>query len=649
MPSEKKSIVEIILWGSFFFVATFGVFWNILELSTMSFIITSIAGFIFMWISYLYMNKWNYLYAIWSIGAAIILWSHIVWDNIALTNYYLAAICSYAVIHFAWSVYLQIKDHTSLKNLVLWSLSWALFLGFTVLSYSEFFDKSLSFSGILYTILASVYSIFAYILYKTKLWEDDTTSLVSRYASYSFLAIAISFLSIGVALIFSSYAYVTSLFCLFESAILLFFFHKIKDIKIAVAWLILMGLWVFKWYTNIWNVTDIYMYILPALIWSTILTWNTFQLQNSNKDIKNINNDIIYIHDTIHAAGVIWIIIGMMYGMSQTFSPAEVSMNLAFIVLSIVYIGLWYFYKKYGSNMQITFFITVYAITLMAHIILFVDYGHNEGLNIYTTLFQYIISSLFIIWWITFIHPLKNKTKYSLIIIAIIISYLFVITSYYIYNIFPNTFTLTIYWSIIAFFLISRWIKKDMISLRTLWLYLLSIVCLKVFFIDISTWISNPVIKVWAFIGVWILFIIIGTMYSRQYGNKLKWEFSLWNIFGAPSTWELNPESHTDTDKTQKSKSINAIIDEVDVSTIAWVKFIPNNGKAFFTKSKNLMKITLKIMWKKRQATFKPGELQDDYQYIVKNYTSSLNKTELSRVKSVMKDFVDTGWEVIIK
>lgn len=639
MSYDKKNIVEIVLWWSFFFIATFNIFSNTPELTWLSFIITAVASFIFMWVSYFYINKWNYLYSIGSIWGAVILWSHIIWDNYNLIVYYILAICIYAFLNIFSVFYLQVKTDTSLKNLILWSLSWALFLGLSFLWAAKLFDRDIEFSGILYTLFALIYFLVAFLFHKKTTTQENKEDFLQKYVCYNYLAIAISFLSLWVALIFSDYSYITSLFWLFEAVILLFLYNKIWDKKIALAWLILMWLWVMKWYTNLWTISNIYEYIFPASLWFLILAVSSLSFKEVLK--KENNDDVTNMYSYIHIILLIWVLMWIIIGISGTFSPTKLSANIIFIILWILFIPLAYFYKVYGSNIQKSWFSILYGTALISHIVWFISYWQGEAITIYTGLFQYGITTLFVIAGFLFISPLKAKTPYTDITLVSSISYLFIISSFYVYNIFPNIFTLTIYWAIIAFCLISRWIWKDIISLRTLWLYLLAFVCAKVFFIDISSWISNPIIKISAFIGVWVLFIIIGTMYSKKYGNKLKWEFELSNIFWWTASLEIDNNS-------EKTETINTIIDSVDIKDISSISFKPTWEKAFTTKSKNLIKIVKKIMWAKQEAEFAPKELLSDYNYIVKNYKSSLNKTELWRVQGVIKSFVDTGGKVSI-
>lgn len=182
------------------------------------------------------------------------------------------------------------------------------------------------------------------------------------------------------------------------------------------------------------------------------------------------------------------------------------------------------------------------------------------------------------------------------------------------------------------------------------------LMCLKIFFVDIPYSIDETIIKVVAFIAVWIMLIVISSMYSKKYGNKLKWEYQLSNILGSTDFQKQERKNKKTTPHGEKviaSKEteidINQKIKDIDISGIDCVTFEPNGGKKFSTKAKNLMRIVVMIMWRDSEESFEANELLDSYKYIMRNYTSDLSERDLTRIKSVVYDFVKKGWTVIIK
>jgi hypothetical protein len=53
------------------------------------------------------------------------------------------------------------------------------------------------------------------------------------------------------------------------------------------------------------------------------------------------------------------------------------------------------------------------------------------------------------------------------------------------------------------------------------------------------------------------------------------------------------------------------------------------------------MKITRFVLNDKLNAHFKAGELEEEYDYISKNYKSMLSKVERDRVEKALKSFVE--------
>lgn len=109
--------------------------------------------------------------------------------------------------------------------------------------------------------------------------------------------------------------------------------------------------------------------------------------------------------------------------------------------------------------------------------------------------------------------------------------YILIIFSFYINDIFNTTFAVTIFWWIVASIFLFFGIIKDRIKYRTMWLYLLSLVLIKIFISDLWLWIDDAVSRVLALIVIWILLIIISIQYTKRYWNNLKGEFSLDNLW----------------------------------------------------------------------------------------------------------------------
>jgi uncharacterized membrane protein len=108
---------------------------------------------------------------------------------------------------------------------------------------------------------------------------------------------------------------------------------------------------------------------------------------------------------------------------------------------------------------------------------------------------------------------------------------LLIIGSMYVYDITPNTFAITIFRWIISVVLLVLWISHDKLTQRTLWLYVLLLVLLKIGCFDLWYWLNDALSRVIVFIILGSLLIFVSTRYSKRYGNNLTEEFALENLY----------------------------------------------------------------------------------------------------------------------
>jgi len=510
MNIKERGLIEILFSATFFAVWLFGLIWTV-ELHTTNYFMSIIAAFVFMFFSYIYMKQWPYLYTIWTIAGGIILLSHLDWADTTFLTYNIISISLYLCLNIAGAFILKIQNDSHLKNLVLWSVSGIFCTGIAVYLYCTQNYETTIFMGVIYLLLSILYGIISYILFQRfwkKIIEEDS---YKKNTLYNFLAISIFLLSLAWSLIFSDTHFIVSLFWLLESAILIFFFLKVKDIKVLIAWFILMWLWIIEWFSELWNVNTLVPYIAPSFIMFWTLLFNLTRLKGINIEQLKVT------HSILHIFWIIWIIVWITLALHEKSDSTTIASLALFLCI------LWYIYKVYGNTLLKKWFLFLFILTLFTHMSTYVDNIYWWEINLFNTLFQYSISCISILAWIIHIFSNKNNLNVKQWILTSAIIYLFIMTTLYIYHIFPNTFAITLYWWVLSFLLISKGIHKNIIRLRTVWLYLVILVCAKIVFIDISAWINDAIIKVIAFMWVWIMFIVIGTMYSKKYGNAKTW------------------------------------------------------------------------------------------------------------------------------
>ncbi len=642
MEEKAKQFIEFLFAWSFFVVWFFGLLFSPNELSIVSFLLSIGASFLFIIVSYYHMHKWPFLYSIWSVWWALVLSSSLIWDKTDFIIYSMISVILYFTLNIYGALKLKIDNNNTLKNVVIWSVFWILFIGFEIFKYATINEQPLILLWILYMLLALIYFWTAYYI-ANKIWlKNIKEDVFKQNLLYNFVWISISLISLAIALIFSEYYYVIPLFWLFESTILLYFFKKIWDFKIFIAALILIALWIYGliYSSFLFSITGNYFYLVTfGLICISMVLNIIFTKESKPTLLRNI-------HDILQVLALLIV----------TILVSSVFDNQYYLLISWFFMS-WagYIYKKYGSNILQSAFILMISLWFILHVInvlevlMRVDFNHT---------IHYITSLILV--WATFVFI---KTPDRLIrrsqLIAITALYLFAITTMYIYQIFPNVFAITLYWWALAFILISRWIWKDIIALRTTGLYLIMLMCLKIFFIDIPYSINETIIKVVAFIAVWIMLIIISSMYSKKYGNQLKWEYQLSNLFGKKSYQETQNVRKKDPKATPHGEAVKAntksVIDinqkiaDIDIDNIDCVTFAPIDGKKFRTKSRNLLKIVVMIMWEETTKSFEANELLTSYKYIMKNYKSDLNQRDLERIKTVVFDFVKKWGTVTVK
>ena len=107
---------------------------------------------------------------------------------------------------------------------------------------------------------------------------------------------------------------------------------------------------------------------------------------------------------------------------------------------------------------------------------------------------------------------------------------LVILISHLIYLLFDSTFAITIFWAIVSGLILMTGINIDRKPLRTIGLYGLMLVVLKVVLYDIWVDIDSAVLRVVALMVVGGLMIFISLLYSKKYGGDIKGELDLANL-----------------------------------------------------------------------------------------------------------------------
>ncbi len=667
ISSPNNNDVKIGNWIKYLFFAILAIFifivnsylsFSLTDINFVSFITVLIVSFVFMISSYIFSNKNNlsYLYTIWTIWTVFILLPVVnldlaisarsafdlsyVQDKFVnlIKPFCIVAISLFGILNTFWPFINKslIKEKTNIRNLVIWLIVWALFLWGELYRYWLDYFPWVSL-GLAFAWLAIFYFILSFIFIWNIWFENIKKEDSYKNSLYGYLFISMSIFSIAIALIFSKSPEVISLIWLFEATILFYFFGKTKETKIFNAAIILFIIWIVKLlelenYVERWD----FMFLVPIalIIISFVLNIRYIDfLENSFR--KNI-------HDIIHIIWMLTVATLIVKIVPQTNHGWSTLWIASFVGIS----GL--IYNEFKSQLLKIFFVVLLLFFTLEQISSFdyISFRLQEDNLRHLISLQYLSTAIItaiVVYW----NKFNNISIYNKTLNGITLVYLLIIISTYIYDIFNNTFAITIFWWIISIYLLIRWISSDKIKLRTIWLYLLTLVLLKIFLYDIWYWLDNAVSRVIVFIILWILLIFVSTRYSKKYWNNLVWEFNLNNLNS--DIKEEKPKAQTNIKKEMSNEEITSQIKKVDLKWVNWASFKINWKIAFSTKSKNILQIIVYVLNKTWLNQFEANELKPFYDFINSHYISDLSTRDLTTVQNAFKTFVEAGWEVILK
>lgn len=537
LQEKYENAYQILITSIFFLIACMWFLWYAKDFSLIQYSI--------LWISSLWMMLWcyakssseKYIYSI-STLAFIITLSPAIFSfgtsgwSFALLSLWLIWTFALANIFYPLA-FLRTVTEKNIGNITAGLTSWALFLTYMIyLFWNMYFPWMLQ--GMVFFALACVYAGLSYTLVWVVWMKSLQTENKYSYLFYTIAALATSLFSLSIAFIFANNPEIICIVWLLEASVLFFMAQKIHSHKIALWALAIFAVWIgklflffawaslwliFSWlssYTAQWN----YGLAVTLCIVLASFIANLFSLFPKNADVKKLDEWVYALHHILHIVGgiILWALFLIVF---------KVDSSLEVLLVSVLYATLiWYIYTYFKSE-WLMLVQKISCIALMGiHILMFFDeYTLSWATYTYSTL-------AFIALALPYIHEYIKKKSISFSPYFIIfLLYAFVLSSLYVYKITNLTFAVTLYWGTLAFLVFSRGISKDILPLRTIWLYLISLTSIKVFFYDVWYNVDNLVSRVVVLIVLWILMIILSTMYTRKFGNTLGKDFSPDNLF----------------------------------------------------------------------------------------------------------------------
>lgn len=645
-----KYLFFSILWA-FIIIVNFVIWVDIrdIEVDKLSTIVSWIISIVFFLVSYLYSRKENlaYLYSIWTIWT---IWMLLPITNI-VENYYLNIFILVLVLIFALVNTLfplinknLIWEKVDIKNLVLWSIIWSIYIWFELYKYWQEFFPGVTL-WISFTILAIYYFIIAVIVINNNPVEKEKTNEKIKNAIYNYLLISISFFTLSIAIIFSDNPSIISIIWLIEATILYFFYSKTDSKKIYILSVIISIIWSVQLIEIVSNLDyKEYSFYITFIIILLSFILNIFFTKNKENSVEKWVFDIV---------NMIWVSTLLIWILIVTIDTKYL---LNVLIVSIVFIILAIKYAYYNSKITKWYFIFITLLIFLFHVNEF-DYYKNFSLINSTLFLTSNLSIISILWIVIYLFNKVNKyNTFNNTINIISLIYFVTIISKIILFIFWVTFAVTIFWWLIGISILFVWITNDKIKLRTLWLYTITAILLKIFLYDVWYSIDDAISRVIVFIVLWILLIIISILYSRKYWENLMWEFSPWNLTDNNDNQESKIKNEKkeivnkkETISEEEKIKITNKIKDIDISDYNIAIFKIDWKAAFKTSSKNLLQIIIYVTKTTWLNKFEAWELDDFYDYIKNNYISNLNSRDYNTVANTFKIFVDKWGEIELK
>ncbi len=243
-----------------------------------------------------------------------------------------------------------------------------------------------------------------------------------------------------------------------------------------------------------------------------------------------------------------------------------------------------------------------YIMALVTHIFFFADNLGRDSMNLG-------ISSLTVgLYTLPFIAEyLQKKEIQNFGLLSLFLGYLFILSTLYVQHIFDVTFAITFYWGILSFILLGYGIRANIISLRTLGLYLLTLTVGKIFLYDIWDSSVDDGVGFLVFIATGVLMIVLSTMYTKKFGNTLNSEFNPENLFPKKKE-KIQDETPASHEKKHNpiTQDIQKDIEDIKIFGIIGVRMHINTvEKPIQIRAENLIKIAKLIETSTGKTHFK--------------------------------------------
>lgn len=501
----KKSSWDEVLYGfagvSFFALLIF--LSSIWELVLSSYFLASITLFL-LWYQILhyyvsYETKNNVFFTLGTLFSGIIFaWYYQTFAaNISYVIVWLGGIFIIQNI-YAWSMKYFFKEDIvyfgmAHSTLLLWVLGFLMY-------YFQTTDASNILQTFVYWSISVILLWFSFLSYKNiNFWENKNLITLMYFLWW------LLYFWFAIFYLFADYEIIRLMLFYFQFFALVYFAAKISSSKIAF-WASIV--WITTLLMTIGNIfsginTEIFDTILYGILLLT-LGWMFFVTKFQENSFFQFIKFLFLLWLTF----VSILFVDSFPALSEILNPW------------IWYVGifgiLWLFLAKWRDEFALGMITIAFVLWWLLQWLFFAE----------TSIFIQLLITLWVVWcmvWERILFPTKILST-RVFVYGI---YFFVITSLYLFEVMQDSFTLTIYWTLLSSFALFLWIFKDLSRLRKMWLYVLLLVLFKVIFYDVWNTIDNPLIRIIAIMWVGWIMMYVSILYSKM-GFNLKNDILLW-------------------------------------------------------------------------------------------------------------------------
>lgn len=485
-------------------------------------------------------------------------------------------------------------------------------------------DKWLAVSTLwlLYLLFSFVYKIATKTNLQSQDKENKTNSLIVFNYFSTFMIASLLWLIIAL----DNNATIIPYVVFFQSLCYFFIYKYYKNYLLYIFWIIFMLVW--AWFLFRYLGTN------PTVFWSwfsmiafvlSLIMGIIYLLQWVDSKYKNFS---IWINLVLLM--LISILVGEIFHI-------EWWVIWIWVYLLVLNIGL----IKHQSKSLNLLVLLMFAFSFLYHI-WFVDENWNTALWSLP-----LIISLASTLYVTLFSKNFSQTWHKNVYLLVFLLYFFIITSMLLHNYNSDNFVLSMYRWVYACGFLIWWISYDKNALRTLWLYFLTITVLKLWLYDIVQSETSTVTKVMAFMILWFVLIGISIYYSKKYGNNLKWE---WNISNLWISW-------TNNSSNSKFNPSDINLWKIYIDDILWkglwdidsVELILQDNTVLISHNEDIIKIWKFIVENAKKNYFLPNELWLVYDVFKKKMENKYSIENIQEFDKYLSWFVKQWWIINLK